>query len=223
MTTSFMEQMRAKAEPGFLWRDLKHIVGAVLLFIWGIYAIAESEGTGNQIVSVLLIVGGIAWGIYAIRRWRTRSSLATHPFGVTLASLGDRTAIMQAVDQDFAGRTADALPLQVGKRFICFARKAQVAVIPFDHIVWVYGEVVRHSVNMIPTGKSYQVVVWKRDGTAENLPVTKSQLDQCIRRLSEAAPWLPVGTSDVLTETWNADRNDFIAMVDAQRAQAAKA
>ena len=218
--TSFIEQMREKAEPGFLWRDLKALAGALALIGFGVAAAVSSEGGGNQIASYLFIGGGIAWLAYLARRYAVRRQLASHPIGNALAALGDLAAVKSDVDADFASQPIDALPLQVGRRFACFARKGQVMVRPLADIVWAYHEVVRHSVNMIPTGRTHQLVLWKRNGEADVLPVAKSQMEACIQKLSAAAPWLPVGYNDMLKESWNGDRREFIAMVDATRAKA---
>lgn len=213
--TSFIDQMRAKAEPGYLWRDAKHLAGAVLLFIWGVYGLSIT--TDSVAVSWLLLLGGLAWAAYVVYRYRARQDPAHHPLGLALAAIGERMTVTADVERDFTSRTLDALPLQVGKRFICFARKAQVLVLPLEQIMWAYPEVVRHSMNMIPTGRSHQLVLWKRDGSADNLPLAKADVEPCVARLREAAPWLPVGYSEPLKESWNADRAEFIAMVDAAR------
>ncbi len=217
--TSFIDRLVVKAEPGFLWRDAKALAGALALGAFGLAAAANSEGAGNQIAAYLALTGAVAWIAYLARRYLTRRRLATHPIGKALASLGDLAVIKSEVDADFGARAIDDFPLQVGTRFACFAGKGQVMVRPLDQLAWAYHEVVRHSVNMIPTGRTHQLVLWTRNGEADVLPVAKNQIEPCMRRLSAAAPWLPVGYTEVLKESWNADRSEFIAMVDATRAK----
>ena len=217
---SFIETFRARAEPGFLWRDVKAGAGAVALTAVGIAAASSSEGAGNQIVSYLAIAGGLVWLGYVARRYLARRQFATNPIGLALAGLGAVDATKAEVDGDFAGRVLDGSPLMVGSRFLCFAARGQAVILPLDQILWAYHEVVRHSVNMIPTGRSHQLVLWKRNGEADVLPLALPEVDSCVKKLAAAAPWLPIGYSDVLKESWNADRPEFIAMVDARRASA---
>jgi hypothetical protein len=217
---SFVETLRARAEPGYAWRDIKAAIGAALLTAFGIAAASASEGAGNQIVSYLAIIGGLVWLGYVVRRYLARRQLATSPVGAALAALGGIDAAKADVDRDFAGRMLDQSPLQVGQRFLCFAGGGQAVIVPLDQLMWAYHEVVRHSVNMIPTGKSHQILLWKRNGEADVLPLALRDADTCLKKIAAAAPWLPVGYNDVLKESWNADRREFIAMVDARRAQA---
>jgi hypothetical protein len=220
MAASFIDMFRARAEPGFLWRDVKAGAGAVALTAVGIAAASSSEGAGNQIVSYLTIAGGLVWLAYVARRYLARRQFATSPVGLALAALGGVDAAKAEVDRDFAGRALDGSPLMVGSRFLCFAARGQAVILPLDQVLWAYHEVVRHSVNMIPTGRSHQLVLWKRNGEADVLPLTLRDVDSCVKKLAAAAPWLPIGYSDVLKESWNADRREFIAMVDARRASA---
>lgn len=214
MSRTFLDRMRAKAEPGFLWRDLKHIAGAVLLVVWGVFGLSVT--TDSVAMSALLLLAGIAWASYIVHRYRARSKRANDPFDAAIAALGNRETIAADLEADFADRSVDALPLQIGRRYLCFARGAEIAVVPLDQLVWVYIEAVGRR---LPIRPRHQLVLWRRDGTADNLLLWKSELETCIRRLHAAAPWLQFGYDEVRKETWNADRADFIAMVDGERAR----
>jgi hypothetical protein len=95
---------------------------------------------------------------------------------------------------------------------------------PLAHLAWAYGEVYTAPPSSNALGRSvdlwphHQIVLWNRDGVAFVLPVQTRFCQTALDVLHNAAPWLPVGYSLALKESWNTDRADLLALIDLHRA-----
>jgi hypothetical protein len=69
-------------------------------------------------------------------------------------------------------------------------------------------------------GVAYQLVIWTRKAVAHVLPMSKQETEICLDKLAKMLPWLYIEYNDVLKESWNSDRDDFIASVDKRRSAA---
>jgi hypothetical protein len=100
------------------------------------------------------------------------------------------------------------LPVCFGKKRVYCARGKELDVQPLEDMAWAYIEkIVLH-----PTWQ--QLVIWNRKAQASVLPVRKHFIVRALERIENAAPWLPVGYSMALKESWNVDHRDFLAMVE---------
>jgi hypothetical protein len=81
---------------------------------------------------------------------------------------------------------------------------------PLDLLIWAYAEQfsIRHR---------YQLVLWNRDAVATVLPVNAQFCNAALNRLRQAVPWMPVGFSNAMKESWNADRADLLELIDSYR------
>ena len=86
-----------------------------------------------------------------------------------------------------------------------------------DHLVWAYRLRVWHFLNGIPYRLSHDLMLWNRDGSVTVVPGRKARHDEALEELRAAAPWLPLGYSEAIKETWNSDRAELIAFVDRAR------
>jgi len=103
------------------------------------------------------------------------------------------------------------LPVCLGKKRLYCARGNALDVQPLEDMAWAYVEELR----LHPTW--HQLVIWNRKAEANVLPVRKCFIAPALERLEKAAPWLPVGHSLALKDSWNADHYDFLAMVEEFR------
>jgi hypothetical protein len=122
-----------------------------------------------------------------------------------------------------AALTSAAGPFVIAGEWFCFVGKDLTIVRRLDHLVWVYVEKVRRSLFFIPIRMSHFLMVWGRDGVGTAIPGWRYDIEQDLHVLRAAAPWLVIGYSEVLKETWNADHADLIRYVDAARQRAAAA
>lgn len=217
----FVDGLRRKAMLGRIVSALWQSAGALVLIAWGLYIPlnGQSQGTGNLVAAILIAVGGITWMVFVIRRivkWRRPEG---DPVNLQLSKYGPPQEVARELEQDFAGQQFQTHRIYVGRRWLCYAWKTQVAVRRIDTLVWAYLERVRRRMNyIIPLGTKNQMVAWSRDGRAAVLPLRKHKdVEAALNELHRVAPWMLVGYSDAIKESWNNDRADLVAVVDRSR------
>jgi len=91
-----------------------------------------------------------------------------------------------------------------------------VAVERYSELVWIYKKQTRHSVNFIPTGSTYEVVIHSNDGAQRMTAGSLKVVDQVLGTLAQNCPWIVTGYSAQLVDLWNRSRGDFVAEVEAR-------
>ena len=157
--------------------------------------------------------------VFVIRGIVRRRRPEGDPLNIQLSRYGPPEDVARDLAEDFAGQQFRTRRIYVGQRWLCYVWKTQVAVRRIDSLVWAYLERVKRRINyIIPLGTTNQMVAWSRDGRGAVLPLrTKKDVEAALNELHRVAPWMLVGYSDLIKESWNNDRPDLIAMVDQSR------
>lgn len=92
-------------------------------------------------------------------------------------------------------------------------------VSPLNDIVWAYKKVTRHSVNFIPTGKSYAAIITGRHRQRLEHQLKQKNVDALLLQLASRVPWAVYGFNADLDNLWKKDPGSFIAAVDSRREQ----
>ncbi len=90
-------------------------------------------------------------------------------------------------------------------------------------LVWVYQKVTKHSVNFIPTGKSFAALLRDRHGYSTEIQAGREKVESLIKHIVEQSPWIVAGFSKDLENLWRSQKGAFIAAVDERRKEAPKA
>jgi hypothetical protein len=154
-------------------------------------------------IAAAVAAGALVWILARIGLTnRTRRRLAQ--------SLRDALAT-HAEDADTVAHDAfPDIPFWTGREWIYFAGEKGVKVRRLDQLAWAYAE------NVYPL-HGYQLVCWDRDSSAIVLPVRRAFLRSSLKRIAQAAPWMPVGYSEALKDTWNEDHADLMALIESNR------
>ncbi len=91
-------------------------------------------------------------------------------------------------------------------------------VLRFRDVLWGYKKITKHSVNFIPTGKTYEAIVNCYGGTA-TIPGKDKKVDTLLEFVEQRAPWAIFGFSDELAATFNKHQQDFASGVEQRRQQ----
>ena len=146
---------------------------------------------------------------------RSRAHVKT--FDQVLASGGDAESLSEEIERDFSGLSVTSSPFHVGRKWCLYVRGKIVVLLPIRSLVWAYGDDAQLADN--PIFKAPQIVLWRAHGPGLNLAVTKAEATAAMKQLAQAAPWLPVGYSPAMVETWNNDRPNLIFMIDCARSE----
>lgn len=145
-----------------------------------------------------------------------RARASAQAFDEVVAGLGDAQSVA-AIENDFSGRPITSSPFQVGREWCCFVRGKVVVFLPIRSLLWAYGD--RTVGQDTPLFETIQITLWPAQGPGIKLSMMKAQVRAGIEQLAQAAPWLPVGYSPAMLETWNNDRPNLIAMVNRARSE----
>jgi hypothetical protein len=96
-------------------------------------------------------------------------------------------------------------------------------VSPVEDLAWVYKKVTKHSVNFIPTGKTYSVILVGRHRQRTEEQMKEKAVNELLVELAGKAPWALFGFDKNLDKAWRKDPAGVIRTVDLRRQQQAQA
>jgi hypothetical protein len=135
-------------------------------------------------------------------------------------SLGTALVAHGELETAAAGGAFPDVPLWVGRDHVYFAGKSEVEVQSIAQLLWAYAE--KFYTLGLPgytfgLRARYQLVLWNRDAVATVLPVRKRFLDASLNCIRQGAPWMPVGYTVAMAESWNTDHADLLALIASHR------
>jgi hypothetical protein len=173
---------------------------------------------------------GLAIGLplFILGAWNTKKALtrssnpSAHPIMLSLEKYGSPVTIAAAIDRETNSETSRPTgSVFISSSWLMNARLFTLDAKPLVELVWAYKKVTKHSVNFIPTGKTYVTVIWDR--RRKSMEVSTGRSEQKTHRILEAlvarAPWLLIGYSEDLAQDWTADAAGVINAVDQRRNQ----
>jgi hypothetical protein len=86
-----------------------------------------------------------------------------------------------------------------------------------DEIIWAYKKRTKHSVNLIPTGSSYSLVLRDARGKLLELPNSEQLIDSYLASLVEQTPWVIFGYDRKLEKLYKKQLQSFAQTVSDRR------
>ena len=88
-------------------------------------------------------------------------------------------------------------------------------------LLWAYKRVTRHSVNFIPTSKTYAGVLACYGGTAE-VRGSATKVDSVLNFAAQRAPWAVFGFSEELSKLFSQKTQEFCSAVEQRRRESTR-
>jgi hypothetical protein len=153
----------------------------------------------------------------ALPAWRAWRDPERHPMAKRIAQWGDPTSVALGVEQEFGHPLLRAKHgWRLGNKYLMRSTFFSFNVLRFQDVLWGYKKVTKHSVNFIPTGKTYEAIVACYGGTA-TIPGKEKQVHELLTFVQQRAPWAMYGYSDELASLFNKRRQDFARSVEQRR------
>lgn len=173
------------------------------------------------LMPLLLIGGGIlSWNLYQAQL-RSKDP-RKHPLYKLLARHGDGDTIATEIDRELRTyHNAEQLTptvTYITPNWRVHPDTYGVQATQLDRLMWIYKKVTKHSVNFIPTGKSYQLFTHDNFGREQSIKMSEQQIDDTLGQVNRHAPWAVVGFSDEIKSLWDKQRDEFYKLV-AERKQ----
>jgi hypothetical protein len=167
---------------------------------------------------VPLLLGGLGicgWNVYqaGVRSKDPRK----HPVYKTLARYGEADVMATNLDRELrTHHNIDDLKANntyITPNWLVHPQTYGLHVVQFDRLMWVYKKVTSHSVNFIPTGKSYELLMHDNFGREHTIKMSEQKVHETIEQINSYAPWAVVGFSDEIKGLWDKQRDEFYQLV----------
>src|SRR6266540_5216879 len=181
------------------------------------YLDGDSFRRPGYVVITVGIIFLLLFAWQALPAWRAWRDPERHPLAKRIAQWGDPMGVALAAEHEFDN------PLLKGKAGWRFGSKYLVrstfftfTVLRFQDVLWGYKKVTKHSVNFIPTGKTYEAIIQCYGGTA-TIPGKEKKVHEVLAFVQQRAPWAMYGFSDDLASLFNKRQQEFAHGVEQRR------
>lgn len=214
-----LDEMPADFESHFF--ESEEMKGQRALF-YPFYLDASSYRAGGYWAIAGLVVFLLLLIWKAFPAWRRLRDPDTHPVLVRAATWGEPVSLSAGVERELhmakkgkSGGWTLTDSYLVRRSFFTFD------LLRFHDLVWAYKKVTKHSVNFIPTGKTYAALLICYGGAAE-LAGSEKVVDGFLQLAANRAPWAVFGYTAELAKVFKKDQPGFVAAVEQRRREQAK-
>ena len=169
---------------------------------------------------VMLIVG---FPLLALAMWnclkamRRSSEIQTSPVWKNLAVHGNAEQLSQQIEAELQPAMIRKYgKLQITQQWMVRRKSFSTWVSPVADLAWVYKKVTKHSVNFIPTGKTYSVVLVGCHGQRTEEQMKEKAVNEMLGDLAARVPWAIFGFNQDLDRQWRKDSAGMIAAVNSR-------
>jgi hypothetical protein len=138
----------------------------------------------------------------------------------SLANYGAPREVAAAIDREVLSAHEKVGPVRLLPSWIIKSGTFSVDFQHVEEIVWMYKKVTKHSVNFIPTGKTYEVVLYNSQGKTITLSgsfMREKKVDFILDSIYQRVPWIITGYDNDLVKTWNSNSAAFVQAVRERR------
>jgi hypothetical protein len=169
-------------------------------------------------VALVLIVLLVKYGLPA---WRYARDAASHPVVKRVALWGDPLTTAVEARREAESPRYRGGSWRVGDKYAIQSAPFAFDLLRLSDLLWGYKKVTKHSVNFIPTGKTYACILACYGGTAE-VTGKEKDVDTLLGFVAERAPWAVFGYTDDLNKAFRQKNAEFCAAVEQRKREPAR-
>src|SRR4051794_21801857 len=155
-----------------------------------------------------------------LKAMRRISEIQISPVWKHLAVYGNAEQLSQQIEAELQPAMIRKYgKLQIAQQWMVRRKTFSTWVSPIADLVWVYKKVTKHSVNFIPTGKTYSVVLVGRHRQRIEEQMKEKAVNEMLADLTTRVPWALFGFTQDLEKAWRKDPTGVIAAVDSRYQQ----
>ena len=174
---------------------------------------------------VVIVIGMLFLALFvwqALPAWRAWRDPEQHPLARRLAQWGDPMGVAVDAEHEWDNPLLKAKGgWRLGNKYLQRVTFFSFNVLRLRDVLWAYKKVTKHSVNFIPTGKTYEAIVQCAGGTAA-IPGKEKGVHELLAFVQQRAPWAMYGFSDQLSHHFHKHPRDFARSVEQRREEWAK-
>lgn len=173
---------------------------------------------GYWILIVLAVYGLVFWNLSKF--WARHKKPMSHPIIKVLSKIGPAEKLVPLINEETKNSKIHIDKIIITKSWLLKPSFYGMDLTLLGQLAWVHKKVTQRSVNFVPTGKDYAVVIYKRDGEALEVSCSEYDSNRLQDLIMKTAPWIVGGYSDELQALWDSKRSEFIAAVDQRKREA---
>jgi hypothetical protein len=189
------------------------LAAAISLGLYGAISHDPNLAFGYFIVGVLVLSS--LWALY--HSWHRTESPESHPLGKALARYGPLYSLVPQIDVDAAAGTANFGGTTFTRNWILTCGWTRATAMCRDEIIWAYKKRVKHSVNFMPTGSTYSLVLGDARGQLLELSNSEQNVDLYFRSLADQTPWIVFGHEPEVERLYKKERESFVQSVSERK------
>ena len=173
-----------------------------------------------RVVGIWAIVGILVFGLLLVWKglpaWRYAQDPSDHPLLSRMQPWGDPLAVAVEAERDFEAPRFKGGGWRVGDKYLVQSTLFAFDVLRLQDLLWAYKKITKHSVNFIPTGKTYEAILACYGGTAV-IKGKEKQVEEILAFAQQRAPWAVLGYSAEIDTFFNKKTQEFAGAVEQRR------
>ena len=147
---------------------------------------------------------------------------SSHPIAKRIESWGDFIGVAVATEREsLSPRYGGKNGWMITDQFLIQSTFFTFDVLRLSDLLWAYKTVTRHSVNFIPTGKTYAAVMICYGGAAR-IESSEKTTEEILGFVAQRAPSAIFGFTKELERYFNKNTSDFCAVVEQRKRELAQ-
>lgn len=173
---------------------------------------------GGYIPLGIAVVTGL-FGLWIILRAVSRmSDTEKHPIMKGLARFGDAHTTAEQIDYEMnQDHPTVGKKVHLTRNWLVFRQASSFSAAKLSDVVWIYKKVTQRRTNGIPTGKTYEALIFDRYGITMTIPGKEQEVGSVLEAVARQSPWAQVGYQKDWETKWKQQRAGFIAAVDQRK------
>ena len=174
--------------------------------------IDDTDRYGDDLVFAYIGIGAlILAGLWAFVQSKRRTEMPErHPLCKALSVYGPLISVVPQIDEEFAAGNSTLGGATFTRNWVITYKSL---VMRRDEIIWAYKKRTKHSVNFVPTGTSYAIILRDGRGTLLELSASEQHVNSYLSSLAEQMPWVVFGHDQQLENLYNMKRQAFAQTV----------
>lgn len=179
----------------------------------------ESEGfryPGYWAIGIAWVFFGLFWKFARPARERLQD-INKHPVLKRVKCWGNPVGVSLNVQREISNsvlyKSGDIL---ITNNYVVRTGFFTFNILRFHDLLWAYKKVTKRSVNFVPTGKDFAVIMYFYGGV-ETHQADERKVDEVLTLASNKAPWAVLGYSAEINNAFSKRTEEFCQYVEAQR------
>jgi len=178
-----------------------------------------SEKYGDDLVLGEILIGillpGTLWTY--IKSKRRSEHPETHPLCKVLSQYGSLYTIVPEIDAEARNAMSTLTGVTFTANWVILCSLTSTVAMHRGDIIWAYKKRTKHSVNFIPTGTTYSLVLRDSRGKLVEISSAETNIDAYLNSLADQTPWVIFGYNKKLDKIYKKERSAFAEIVLARK------